>query len=153
MAERAEPEVHGFAVAVLVLRAARQLGDAIQEGLARRGFEGVRPAYGFAFARVSAGDATVVDIAAHLGVTKQAASQLVEQLVRLGYVERTADPRDGRARLLRLTDRGWACTRAAQEAAAETVLAWERQLAPGGVAALRDALATVVVPGPLRPAW
>ncbi len=110
---------------MLVLRAAAQIVDGIQHGLAERGFADVRPAHGFVFVRISAGDATVVEVAHHLGVSKQAASQLVEQLVQRGYVSRQADPSDGRSRLLRLTELGW----------------------------VRAALQAVVVPGRLRPAW
>jgi len=138
---------------VLVLRAASQLVDAIQEGVAARGFTDVRPSHGFAFARISSGDATASDLAEHLGVTKQAAGQLVEQLVDRGYVTREADPTDARARLLRLTDRGWACTRAADDAAREVVEQWRDRLDPATYAALGTALRTVVTPGRLRPAW
>ncbi|MBH0118141.1 winged helix-turn-helix transcriptional regulator [Rhodococcus sp. CX] len=138
---------------VLVLRAASQLVDAIQEGVAARGFTDVRPSHGFAFARISSGDATASDLAEHLGVTKQAAGQLVDQLVDRGYVTREADPTDARARLLRLTDRGWACTRAADDAAREVVEQWRDRLDPATYAALGTALRTVVTPGRLRPAW
>jgi hypothetical protein len=66
-------------VAILLLRAATQINEDINSGVVNRGFADVRPAHGFAFVRISAGDATVVDLAQHLGVTKQAASQLVLQ--------------------------------------------------------------------------
>lgn len=138
---------------VLVLRMATQLIDAIQDGVATRGFTDVRPSHGFAFARISTGDATASDLADHLGVSKQAAGQLVDQLVDRGYVTREADPADGRARLLRLTPRGWECTRAADEAARVAVAQWRRQLDPATFAALCTALRTVVRPGRLRPAW
>lgn len=137
----------------LVLRAATQLVDAIQAGVAARGFTDVRPSHGFAFARISAGDATASELADHLGVTKQAAGQLVDQLVQRGYITKESDPTDARARLLRLTDKGWACTRAADDAAREAVAQWQRQLDPATYAALGTALRTVVVPGRLRPAW
>lgn len=143
----------GVAVAMLVLRAATQVVDGIQHGLAERGFADVRPAHGFAFVRISAGDASMVDVAVYLGVTKQAASQLVEQLVQRGYVIREADPADARSRILRLTDRGWACTRAAEQAAADTAEAWRQQLGNTAMGALHSALAAVVPPGRLRPAW
>lgn len=142
-----------LAVAMLVLRSATQVIDGIQHGLAERGFGDVRPAHGFAFVRISAGDATVVDVAEHLGVTKQAASQLVKQLLHRGYLTREPDSRDGRSWLLRLTERGWACTRAAEDAAAETTAAWGARLGADGMPALRVALAAVVVPGRLRPTW
>jgi hypothetical protein len=70
-----------------------------------------------------------------------------------GYVSRRADPSDGRSRLLRLTDLGWACTRAAEDAAADTAGAWEQQLGADTMARVRTALQAVVVPGRLRPAW
>jgi DNA-binding MarR family transcriptional regulator len=41
-------------------------------------------------------------------------SELVAELVELGYVERKPDPTDGRAKLIVLTDRGNACIDAAQ---------------------------------------
>lgn len=144
---------HRSDVAMLVLRAATQVIDGIQQGLAERGFGDVRPAHGFAFVRISAGDASVADVAAHLGVTKQAASQLVEQLVQRGYVTREASARDRRSHRLALTARGWACTRAAEQAASDTTAAWQRQLGTQRMTELHAALDTVVVPGALRPAW
>lgn len=138
--------------AAAVLRLSSQLVDGIQEGMARRGFDDVRPAHGFAFVRISTGDATTADVAAHLGITKQSASQLVEHLVQLGYVTREADPRDARARLLVLTARGRACTAAAEEAVAETVERW-RRLDPAQFRALQAALDAIVAPGRLRPSW
>ncbi len=143
----------GVAVAMLVLGAATQVVDGIQRGLAARGFTDVRPAHGFAFVRISAGGASMVDVADYLGVTKQAASQLVEQLVRRGYVTREADPADARSRILTLTERGWACTRAAEQAAADTTEAWRRQLGASALDDLRSTLQAVVPPGRLRPAW
>jgi hypothetical protein len=86
-------------------------------------------------------------------VTKQAASQLVEQLVRRGYVERITNPHDGRSQWLALTVRGWACTRAAEQAAADASTAWEKQLGAAAFAELQRSLGTIVQPGPLRPSW
>jgi DNA-binding MarR family transcriptional regulator len=138
---------------MLVLRASSQLIDEIHRGVHERGFTDVRPTHGFAFVRISMGDATIVDVAEHLGVTKQAASQLVEQLVQRGYVERVVNPRDGRSQWLALTARGWECTRAAEQAAADVSVAWERQLGPAAFAELQRGLRLVVQPGRLRPAW
>jgi DNA-binding MarR family transcriptional regulator len=138
---------------MLLLRAATQVNEDISRGVASRGFDDVRTAHGFAFVRISAGDATVVDVAEHLGVTKQAARQLVEQLGQRGYLTRTPDPRDGRSQLLSLTARGLACRQAAEAAASEVVTTWESALGRGGVAGLRDTLLRVVRPVPLRPTW
>jgi DNA-binding MarR family transcriptional regulator len=139
--------------AVAVLRLTSQLVDGIQEGLSLRGFDDVRPAHGFAFARISEGDATTADVAEHLGITKQAAGQLVEYLVDHGYVTRRPDERDARARLLLLTERGWACTIAAEAAATETVDGWKSQLGASEFGQLQVAFRTITTPGRLRPSW
>ncbi|ULR49594.1 MarR family winged helix-turn-helix transcriptional regulator [Streptomyces deccanensis] len=136
-----------------LLAAAGELTRRIDEGVAARGFE-ARPSYGFAFARLAPDGATVTELAAHLGVTKQAASQLADELVRKGYVDRRPHPRDARARLIVLTERGWSCARAAEEAAAEVVAAWAETLGGAGeVRALRDLLLRIAPYGPIKPAW
>jgi DNA-binding MarR family transcriptional regulator len=138
---------------VLLLGAAHALVDGIDAGVRERGFADLRPAHGFAFALLSAGGCTVVELAQHLDVTKQAASQMVEDLVRKGYVERRPHPDDARARLVVLTDRGWACTRAADEAAEELLRPWADAIGPRRLATLRADLARLAVPGRLRPIW
>ncbi|WP_392969112.1 MarR family winged helix-turn-helix transcriptional regulator [Streptomyces sp. LN245] len=142
-----------MALSAALLAAAGELTQRIHEGVVARGFEGVRPAHGFAFARLAPDGATVTDVAAHLGVTKQAASQLVEELVSKGYVERRPHPDDARARLLVLTELGWACTRAAEEAAADAVRAWAEVLGESEMRALRTRLASIAPYGPIRPTW
>ncbi|MFB7441122.1 MULTISPECIES: MarR family winged helix-turn-helix transcriptional regulator [Streptomyces] len=141
-----------MALTAVLLAAAGDLTRRINDGVEARGFE-VRPAYGFAFTRLAPDGATVTDLATHLGVTKQAASQLVDELVRKGYAERRPYPGDARARLVVLTERGWACTRAAEEAAADAVRAWVEVLGEGEVGVLRDRLARIAPYGPIRPTW
>ncbi|NUS45559.1 MAG: MarR family transcriptional regulator [Mycobacteriaceae bacterium] len=126
---------------MLLLAAAAQVTDAVHT-------------HGFAFVRMAPDGATTAEIAAHLGVTKQAAAQLVDELERKGYVARGPHPTDARARLVTLTDRGWACTGAADAAAAAFLADWTRRLGPAAVTGLRDMLAAVVPPGRVRPsAW
>lgn len=70
-----------------------------------------------------------------------------------GYVVRRLDPGDARARLLALTDRGRACTQAAEAAAVATVEQWRSRLRPAECAKLQTALGTITTPGRLRPSW
>ncbi|WP_338694920.1 MarR family winged helix-turn-helix transcriptional regulator [Streptomyces sp. Q6] len=142
-----------MALSAALLAAAGELTQRIHEGVLARGFEGVRPAHGFAFSRISFGGATATDLAAHLGVTKQAASQLVDELVRKGYVERQPHPSDARARLVVLTERGWACTRAAEEAAADAVRPWVERIGEREARELGERLLALAPNGPLRPTW
>ena len=142
-----------IALSAALLAVAGELTQRIHDGVVARGFEGVRPAHGFAFARLAPHGATATELAAHLGVTKQAASQLVDELVRKGYVERRPHPEDARARLVVLTERGWACTRAAEEAAAEAVRPWVELLGEPEMRALRGQLLRIAPYGPIRPTW
>lgn len=146
------PNSEALALAAALLAAAGDLTQRINDGVVARGFE-ARPAWGFAFTRLAPDGATVTELAGHLGVTKQAASQLVDEIVRKGYAERRPHPGDARARLVVLTERGWACTRAAEEAAAEAVRAWTDVLGEGEVRALRDRLGRIAPHGPIRPTW
>lgn len=138
---------------VLLLSAARGLVDGVDARVRERGFTDVRPAHGFAFALISAGGATVVELARHLDITKQAASQMVEELAGKGYVDRRPHPSDARARLIVLTEKGWACTQAADEALAEILGEWSALIGDRRLTALRADLAKLAVPGRLRPTW
>ena len=137
----------------LLLGAASALVDGIHAGVVARGFTDLRPSHGFAFARLAGAGATVGELAEHLTVTKQAASQMVEELVGKGYVERRPHPDDARARLIVLTSRGRSCTRAAEEAAAEVLRPWADRIGADRVRGLRADLALIAAPGRLRPTW
>lgn len=142
-----------MALSAALLAVAGELTQRIHDGVEARGFEGLRPAHGFAFTRLAPDGATVTELAAHLGVTKQAASQLVDEIVRKGYAERRPHPGDARARLVVLTEQGWACTRAAEEAAAEAVRPWAELLGEGEVRALWERLVRIAPYGPIKPVW
>jgi DNA-binding MarR family transcriptional regulator len=141
------------ALAFGLLSASRALIDGISAGVRARGFDDVRPAHGFAFSRLSAGGATITQLAEHLDITRQAAAQLVDELLAKGYVRRRPHPDDARARLITLTGKGWACTRAAEAAIADTVRPWAEALGERRFQALRDDLLRIAPHGPLRPTW
>ncbi len=140
-------------LAVGLLAASRALVNGISAGVRARGFGDLRPAHGFAFTRLAAGGATITQLAEHLDVTRQAAAQLADELVAKGYVARQPHPADARARLLTLTEKGWACTRAAEAATTDTVRSWAAALGESRLRALRDDLARIAPHGPLRPTW
>ncbi len=52
------------------------------------------------------GPCGVSEISERFDVTAAAASQLVDKLVQAGYIERTEDPSDRRAKMLRLSENG-----------------------------------------------
>jgi DNA-binding MarR family transcriptional regulator len=136
-----------------LLAVSRALVEGISAGVRARGFTEIRPAHGFAFTRLAAGDATVTELAGHLGVTRQAAAQLVDELAAKGYVERRPHPGDARARLVTLTPKGWACTQAAEAAIADTIRPWAAALGEQRLLALTGDLLSIAPDGPLRPVW
>ena len=146
-----DEEAQGLAAALLA--ASRALVDGISAGVGARGFGDVRPAHGFAFARLVPDGATLTELAAHLDISRQAATQMVVELLAKGYVERRPHPVDARATLVTLTPRGWACTEAAEAAIMDTARAWEAVLGERVASRLREDLSRVAPHGPLRPTW
>jgi DNA-binding MarR family transcriptional regulator len=91
----------------LLLRAARLLdARALERITAQPGAPPIRPAHTRLFPHLDFTGVRASDLAARLGVTKQAIAPLVAELCAWGVVESAPDPSDGRARLLRFTPAG-----------------------------------------------
>jgi DNA-binding MarR family transcriptional regulator len=69
------------------------------------GYTDLRPVHGMVFQALRGPGATSTELAEQLGVTKQAAGQIVQYLEEHGYVERTDHPDGGRRRLVVLTEK------------------------------------------------
>lgn len=93
-------------LARLFLSAAGVMIEELHTQLDARGWQDVRHAWGFISGRLNDGPATVNDLAAFLGVSKQAASKTIEQMQRHGLVNVSNHPDDGRARLVEMTIEG-----------------------------------------------
>jgi DNA-binding MarR family transcriptional regulator len=78
------------------------------------GVEGARVPHTQVSAYIKAEGSRLTDLARAARMTLPAMSELVDDLERLGYVERRPDPSDGRAKLVMLTDNGWSAMRKAQ---------------------------------------
>ncbi|MDQ6697275.1 MAG: MarR family transcriptional regulator [Actinomycetota bacterium] len=83
---------------------------------------------------------TTVELAAHLRVTKQSASEIVGLLEREGYVRRRPHPVDRRARVVELTARGTAGLRRSRARWQALVRDWEALVAPADLAIVRRVL-------------
>ena len=93
-------------LAILLREPFRALSDELMARLVARGYPQVRFAHGNVFQFLDDDGTRVSVLAERAGMTKQAMAQLVTHLEQHGYVERVADPRDRRAKLVRATDRG-----------------------------------------------
>ncbi len=146
----------GWTLGVQVLLASRALFDELHRRLAAAGHERLRPAHGFLFQALGPNGATASEVAPRLGVTKQAARLVVEELTGLGYVERGEDPDDGRRRPVRLTARGEDALRRSEAIFDELRRELAAELGPALLAEglqLLDAIDGRYGPAPLRPVW
>lgn len=107
---------------------AQAINRRVVETLHAQGFTDFRPAFHPVFQWCKPEGSRLSELAEMSGVTKSAMTQLIDVLVRLGYVERAPDPRDGRATLIRRTERGWAVNRIAARVVEETQQEWSMEL-------------------------
>jgi len=109
-AERRRFEATRDAATLQLLFKAARLAN--EQALARvasgAGGPRVRPAHTALFPHLDFAGIRLTDLAARVGVTKQAVGQLVDDLAALGMVERATDPDDSRAKLIRFSRRGHA---------------------------------------------
>lgn len=78
----------------------------LHERLEKVGYGDIRPTHTLIFALVSAEGIRLTELAERSQLTKQLVNYLVTAMEERGYVERIPDPTDGRAKLVRLTQRG-----------------------------------------------
>jgi DNA-binding MarR family transcriptional regulator len=108
--------------------------------LAAAGFPDIRPAHGYVFQYAEPGGSRLTDLARQAGLTKPTVLAAVDDLERLGYVERVPDPGDRRAKLVRLTAHGAAAAAEAGRIVAAIEADWAERLGAGRAQALRRAL-------------
>ncbi|OJF13655.1 MarR family winged helix-turn-helix transcriptional regulator [Couchioplanes caeruleus] len=118
----------------------RAMEKEVLDALAAAGFDDVTLAQARVFQRINPDGSRLTELAEAAQLTKQTVGFLVDQLERAGYVERTPDPRDRRARLVRVADRGAAAVRASAGVVAEIEARWAEHLGPARTAHLREAL-------------
>ena len=110
------------------------------ERLRERGFDDFDRAYFAVFRYPGPQGARPTDVAARVGISKQALNYLLRELERLGYLEREPHPDDLRSKRIVLTQRGIAAVGVIRDAVAEMEAAWEHQLGPRRFALLRELL-------------
>jgi DNA-binding MarR family transcriptional regulator len=120
---------------------------AFSEELTRRvadtRFSDIRITHGCVFGNIDPGGTRLTDLAERAFMTKQSVGEVVSDLEQRGYVERVPDPSDGRAKIIRLTDRGHEAMALGRAIIAEIEQEWAERYGAEKVAALRDALEAV----------
>ncbi|WP_432562431.1 MarR family winged helix-turn-helix transcriptional regulator [Kineococcus sp. SYSU DK003] len=118
----------------------RAMEARIFAALAEAGFDDFTPAQARVMQRIGPNGTRLTELAEAAQVTKQTAGFLVDQLERTGYVRRTPDPTDARARLVRIAERGAAAQTVAAQALAAVEAEWREHLGPRAWGQLREAL-------------
>jgi DNA-binding MarR family transcriptional regulator len=120
--------------------AARSLEARAYDALVAAGAVDVTPTQARLMAQIDPDGTRVVTLAARARIAKQSAAFLVDQLERAGYVVRVADPRDGRAKLVRLTPHARAIGDAADAEVARAIEEWERHVGPTRMRQLEETM-------------
>ena len=116
------------------------------ERLHEHGFDDLDTAHLTVFQDPGPQGARPSELAARLGVSKQALNYLLGELERLGYIERRPDPRDLRSRRIALTRRGEQTIPVIRDAVAEIERDWEARLGPERFAELNGLLRELAEP-------
>ena len=126
-------------LATLMLIAYRAMDDQVMRAMHQAGFK-VTVAQGRLAQRIAPDGSRLTELAEQAQVTKQTAGLLVDALEREGLVERVPDPADGRARLIRFTERGQIASARAIETVMGVECTWIEHLGPELAESLREAL-------------
>ncbi len=95
-----------LAIGQLLVRLLRVFRDDLAEPRAAAGFGDLREPHLQIFGNIRMGGIRLTELADRAQLSLAATSELVNDLVNLGYLNRRPDPADGRAKLIDLTDRG-----------------------------------------------
>jgi DNA-binding MarR family transcriptional regulator len=126
----------GLLLRLLYQHHARDIDAALDEA----GFGDIKPAHANVFPFLVPEGISVSELAALARVRKQTMAEAVEQLERMGYVERRPNPRDRRSRLVFPTERGAAVKPVTHTTATRVEKHWAEVTSPAELEALRTSL-------------
>src|SRR6266540_3016882 len=121
--------------------------DDFSEELSKRveaaGYTDIRPGHGCVFGTIDPEGSRLTDLAERANMTKQSVGEATNDLEQRGYVERVPDPADGRAKIIRLTERGREAHAIGRRLIDEVEREWAERYGEERVAALREALEAI----------
>ena len=124
-----------------ILRRAR---EQLYAGVAEAGYENLNPAHMLVFRSPGPQGLRPSEIANEMRITKQSVNDLLRHLERHGYLVLDPDPTDGRARVVRLTDKGRVLESVVNDEAQRTEERIGKRLGPRRYAQLCSALEDIV---------
>ncbi|MFY9915018.1 MAG: MarR family winged helix-turn-helix transcriptional regulator [Nocardioidaceae bacterium] len=150
MSSTQEPDPRRFNTIAMLGQAYSLLGFRIVDGVVGSGHP-IRPNHSAVFAQIRPEGSRLTELAAGANMTPQSMGQIVDELERMGYVQRRPDPGDRRAKLIALTDRGRAAVDAGEAAITGIEQDLEDLLGRDGADQLRSLLTAILSRGDQTP--
>lgn len=112
----------------------------VHDGLIDAGFDGIRPAHRNLLRHVLTAELRPSELAARLGMSKQAANDVLREFEAGGYITLVPDLEDGRAKRIQATERGTALAQTASGISGEIVRRWADRVGHRRFAQFEDVL-------------
>ncbi|HEX5167391.1 MAG TPA: MarR family transcriptional regulator [Thermomicrobiales bacterium] len=121
--------------------------ETLEPALAAAGFGEIRSAHLPVIRALSSNPdgLRATELAMYARITKQSAGYLVDNLSAGGYVERVPDPTDQRAKMVRLTPRGWTAGRTILATVRGVEADWAQRIGAARITCLRQILQELVI--------
>jgi DNA-binding MarR family transcriptional regulator len=132
------------AIGALLRLAWQAVRDRIYEGVLAAGYTDLSRAHVLLFRWPTIDGLRPSELAVSNQLSRQAINDLLRDLEGRGYLERTPDPTDGRARIVRLTERGWDLTQVLSDMSFATESEWARAIGVARFDEFRDTLCELV---------
>jgi DNA-binding MarR family transcriptional regulator len=120
-----------------------EFADELTQRVAEAGYQDIRISHGCVFGNIDPDGSRLTELAERARMTKQSVGEVTSDLEQRGYVERVPDPTDGRAKIIRLTERGREAQAIGRGLIDELERAWGERFGADRVAALREALEVI----------
>ncbi|WP_051472058.1 MarR family winged helix-turn-helix transcriptional regulator [Patulibacter minatonensis] len=133
------------AVALLRMTWEDAIGE-IHHALNDAGFQDIRAAHRTVLRDILTSGLRPTELAGRLGISKQAANDVLREFEAGGYITLTRDPDDGRAKRIVATERGAALVRTAARTSAGITERWIDRVGPERFAEFESVLREIATP-------
>jgi DNA-binding MarR family transcriptional regulator len=115
----------------------------LSKRVAATAFADIRASHGCVFGNIDPDGSRLTDLAERAHMTKQSVGEVTSDLEQRGYIERVPDPSDGRAKIIRLTERGREAQAIGRGLIDDIERDWGERFGAERIAALREALEAI----------
>lgn len=122
----------------------RQMATDLHDKLLAAGITDHRDSWNNVMPHIPPSGIRLTELAARANMTKQAMAELVAEIERRGYLRRTTDRADRRAKIIEFTDKGWSLVDTALPALGELEAEITRRLGEPAIDRLRSTLLLIL---------